>query len=390
MSTFNPAAPWVPESPFFADNRQAIENIFQQLEDDFPTTGAGEVLDVTSEGPTSEAMSWMWTRLMGQQHGSSEGLQNKVSITPTLEPHYQSSVDSLHYGPYGFTHPNPANPNLDYTHSLILGGLPQEMVSRLQAARGFDPRHGNVEASTLLVGQRLRWQSAPGERSVQEIYDMVRLYSGADMEELYHRSPWMRLEAQKAKNEKDDWSGPYATELAIGRLCTEAYFRNLIDWDNYGVTIVTDSEAHEQTYDFKGSVRVVPPRSEAVITYDLTDGTKAHILNAKAVARTQGVPRPTSDSQALEVVKLGMITENSERLSVATSLPHIRAGIDIFIRLLQGVPGIGTTEIVSHPWLPDKELLTALGELPATHKADMRIRALLAGKDPDAPELQKL
>jgi hypothetical protein len=47
-------------------------------------------------------------------------------------------------------------------------------------------------------------------------------------------------------------------------------------------------------------------------------------------------------------------------------------------------------DIASHSWLKDKELLVALGEIPATHKADMRLRAFAAGKDPDSPELVRL
>jgi len=383
------ALPWVPEQPFFAENRAAISAIVEQLQQDFPDHApAAAFADVTDE-PTPESMTWMWSHLMGQQHGSSEGWQGKVPLVAALEPQYQTAVGQLHYGPYGFATPTPANPELTYD-SLVLGGFPYEMVSRYQASYGLDPRQGNVETSVLMVGQRLRWKDAYGERSVPEIYDMVAQASGADIDELMRRSPWMQAEARKQQRENDDWSGPYATELEIGRLCTEAFFRDLIDWDNYAVSITEDATANEQTYEFKGETRVVPPRSESVVTYHLKNGTQAHVLNAAAVARTRGVPRPTSDSQAREIVELGLINPDADRVSLAVSLPHIRAGIDVFIRMLKAGQHIRHTEIVSPPWLPNKELVTALGEIPATHKADMRVRALLAGKDPDSPALQAL
>jgi len=42
---------------------------------------------------------------------------------------------------------------------------------------------------------------------------------------------------------------------------------------------------------------------------------------------------------------------------------------------------------VGHDWSPTKDPITALGEIIATHKADLRLRALMDGKNPDAPEL---
>ena len=386
---FHDALPWVPEQPFFAENQVAIGDIVMQLQQDFPDHAPAAAFESVTDEPTPASMAWMWSHLMGQHHGSSEGWQGKVPLVAALEPKYQTAVDQLHYGPYDFTKPVPANPELTYD-SLELGGFPHEIVPRYQASHGMDPRRGNVGTSILMVGQRLRWRNAYGERSVQEIYDVVAQASGADIDELMQRSPWMQAEARKQQRENDDWSGPYATELEIGRLCTEAFFRDLIDWDNYAVSITEDPNANEQTYEFQGETRIVPPRSESVITYHLKNGTKAHVLNAAAVARTRGVPRPTSDSQAREIVELGLINPHADRVSVAVSPPHIRAGIDIFVRLFQAGQRFEHTEIVSHPWLPDKELVTALGEIPATHKADMRMRALLAGEDPDSPALQAL
>lgn len=382
----------LPEKTFAEDNNPAISALLAQIRKDFPEAGANTVLaDKHNTGFSSEDMEWMWTHFMGRQHGTSEGSDGKLPLTSAYDGTYTPLISKLRYGTHGFTEAQPADPATHYTHSLILGGFPQEMASRLHAGLGNNPHNRNVDQVTLLVGQRLRWSQALGERSISDIYHMISHYTGTDMNTLREKSPWMREEERKVPDKRDHWSGPYATEFEIGRLCAEAYFRDLIDWKNYDVDTVEDSNAAEQTYAVNGVRNVVPARKEALVTYELKNGTKAHILNAAAVPRARGVPRPTSDSQARELIDLGLIgVHHPETLNVAVSPPHIRAGIDIFIRLLNARLDIVKAAIVSHKWLTDKEVITALGEIPATHKADLRLRALLSGQDPDSQELMAL
>jgi hypothetical protein len=328
---------------------------------------------------------------MGRQHGSTEGIENKIPLNAANESPYRPLVAQLHYGPYGFMEEHLAKQAEHRTNSLVMGGFADEMVQRYHAALGGDALLGNVDATTLLAGQRLRWRNAPGERSIQEIYEAVARQTGADMDALREKSPWIRAEEQKSRDETDIWSGPYATEFEIGRLCTEAYFREIIDWKGYEVESIEDSAANEQAFVFRGQTYHVPAREQAAVTYFLRNGTKAHVLNARALPRAQGVPRPNCDSQTREALELGLITDGPQNISVAVSPPHIRAGIDVVIRALSlAGERVRRTEIVAHAPLPGMEVLTALGEIPATHKADLRLRALFAGEDPDSKQLQML
>lgn len=384
------ACPWMPKALFFEENRVAFDGIFNQIAHDFPKSGVEHAYTPEGELPSSKAMQWMWTYLMGRQHGSTEGFEGKIHLTPDKEAPYWRLLQNVHYGPYSFTKPHLANSEDSCTNCLVLGGFPQEIMARFEAALP-DAKAGNVAATTLLVGQRLRWHTVIGERSLEDIYAAVAQQNNIDISQLRDRSPWMRAEERKAKRENDEWSGPFATEFEIGRLCTEAFFYDMIDWKNYEVSVTYDPSPAEQTYRVRGKTRTVPPRTEVLLTYELLNGTKVHILNGEAIARPWGMPRPTSDSQTREVVELGIIGSQNERIVASASLPHVRAGLDIIIRLLDLTPdSIASTEIVTHPLLPDKEVLAGLGEIPATHKADLRLRTLLAGGDPDAPELLSL
>jgi hypothetical protein len=333
MTERSSAHPEISKVPFFQDNLPTIQAIFRQLHNDFPGIRA-DALSLDNESrPTTESMDWMWTHFMGRQHGTMEGVENKVDLSSVDQSPYRSLISDLHYGPYGFADASPADPDTHYTASIVQGGLPQEISRRLQAGSGKDPRQGNVDHSIVLAGQRLRWGSVLGERSVPEIYETVAKHTGVDIDRLKEQSRWVRLEEAKKVIENDDWSGPFATEYEIARLCTEAYFQDLIDWKNYEPEVILDPNPSERSYEFRSSIQTVPPRTEALITYPLIDGRRASVLNAAAVPRPQGVPRPNSDSQTRELITLGLIGSQPETLNVAVSPPHIRAGIDTFIRL---------------------------------------------------------
>ena len=380
----------LPEKPFFEDNRSTIDALFAQLGSDFPESGAASVITTDEPQPTPEAMAWMWSHFMGRQHGTMEGIDEKIDLSSVDERPYKALIEKLHYDRYGFMDQLPTDPSTHYTASIIQGGLPQEIATRLQAGVGIDPRIGNVDDTIVLAGQRLRWTTQPGERSIEDIYEAVARETGVDIDRLREQSPWIRYEEAKPTIEGDVWSGSYATEYEIGRLTTEAYFHDLIDWKHYDPDYRLDPAPQDTSYDFRGTPMLVPSRTESLATYHLTNGTRVHVLNAAAVQRTQGVPRPNSDSQTREIVSLGIIGSRPETINVAVSAPHIRAGIDTFIRLLQERIDIVKLDIASHAWAKDKELISALGEIPATHKADMRLQALARGEDPDAPDLMSL
>ena len=130
--------------------------------------------------------------------------------------------------------------------------------------------------------------------------------------------------------------------------------------------------------------------------YHLKNGTNATLLNAAAIPRHNGGnPRPTCESQYREIIDSGVFSKNSADLelpmSVSVSTPHWRAVIEAPMRLLGNnnptLNRIPSILPVGHDWSPTKDPITALGEIIATHKADLRLRALMDGKNPDAPEL---
>jgi len=374
-------APWVPDTPFFEDNREVIDELFAQVARDFPESGAADVLDPNSPTPSPEAMSWMWTRLMGRQHGSTEGWGGKVPITKDLEEPYIPLASQLHYGPYRFMDANPLPADAHVDTALVTGGDPYESVRRLLAAVGNDPQNSNVDQVVYLGGQRMRWDIA-AERDSWSIQRAAWKAGAPGYETAIKHSPYLREEERKGKD-------AFVDETAIGRLCLEFAYGDIIDYDR-DVEITMDPDAQERVHVVEGKEVVIPARTEAVYTYHTTDGRKLHVLNGAAVQRPQGVSRPNTASQAAEVARFIPLPDKGT-FAIATSSPHIRAGVDAVISLLTVAPEkVGSSIIVTNTWEPKKELITALGEIPATHKADLRIRAKLAGQDPNSPELASL
>lgn len=388
--------PWLPDKEFLdGRNRQAIIDILGVIATDrsnqpFAEAAQAVASDVESGGELAPgSRDFMWARFMGVQHGTMEGGDGKVRVNEENYPRLRPLAEQLHYGGMRFLESNPADTTVEYGNSIILGGSAEEMPKRLRAARGEDPRDIAVRDTYLLVGQRQRWNGIPTEKDPDAILAAVsRSLDGVDMDKLKEKSPWLRDELRK-KVEAGSWDEAFATEMAIGRLGLEAYFdrHGLIDWEN-GIEEIAPSESQP-------SIPGVPERENVLITYHLLDGTRATLLDAAAVPRKRGVPRPTSDSQIKELLDLGVLERNKEYpLSIVTNSPHyLRAATDVAIRILAHPE---TRDIVIappvSPYRPSspENVLKALGEIPATYKADKRVHAVLRGEDPDARELADL
>lgn len=386
---------WVPEREFLdEENRQSITKILGVIATDrsnqqFAEAARAAANDIESGDLASDSRNFMWARFMGVQHGTMEGGDGKVRINEENYPKLLPLAGRLHYGDMRFLESNPADSTVEYGSSIVLGGSAEEMPKRLQAARGKNPRDITVRDTYLLVGQRQRWSGIPTEKNPDAILEAVsRSLGGVDMDRLEEKSPWLRDELRK-KVEAGSWDEAFATEMAIGRLGLEAYFdrHGLIDWEN-GIEETAPS-------DNQPSIPGVPDRENVLVTYHLLDGTRATLLNAAAVPRKRGVPRPTSDSQIKELLGLGVLERNKEHpISIVANSPHyLRAATDVAIRILAHPE---TRDIVIappvSPYRPSspENVLKALGEIPATYKADKRVHAVLRGEDPDSRELADL
>lgn len=386
---------WVPEREFLdEENRQSIIKILGVIATDcsnqqFAEAARAAANDIESGDLAADSRNFMWARFMGVQHGTMEGGDGKVRINEENYPKLLPLAEQLHYGDMRFLESNPADSTVEYGSSIVLGGSAEEMPKRLQAARGKNPRDIAVQDTYLLVGQRQRWSGIPTEKNPDAILAAVsRSLGGVDMDRLKEKSPWLRDELRK-KVEAGSWDEAFATEMAIGRLGLEAYFdrHGLIDWEN-GIEETAPS-------DNQPSIPGVPDRENVLVTYHLLDGTRATLLNAAAVPRKRGVPRPTSDSQIKELLGLGVLERNKRRpISIVANSPHyLRAATDVAIRILAHPE---TRDIVIappvSPYRPSspENVLKALGEIPATYKADKRVHAVLRGEDPDARELADL
>lgn len=302
-----------------------------------------------------------------------------------MEPLYIAHLRKMRYGKIAFIAAHTSSDEA-YNKGFVPCGTPKENIARTLAATNGQPLSGNVDELVVLSGQRLRWD-IPGERSVAELYATIGSASGADIDTLRELSPFIHSEEQRPTD--DPWTQPFATETAIARLAMEALFKDAIDWKNYPVSTTIDPQANEQYYDTIDGKKIVPARTEAMYTYHLKDGRRVHVMNGTAQPRPQGTPRPTADSQTREAVEL-LPMKNNEKIIVASSAPHVRVALDAIIRIIHLRKGkIGRADIATARWL-DTALIGALGEIPATHKADMRLRAALKGKNPDSPELVSL
>lgn len=382
--------PWLPEKGFWTENIEPISDILATVEERFPDYAPPAEATFTEEGPSDELRHWMWKRLMGIQHGSQQGFGGKLPVTADKEHLFAESYAQLHYGPYSFTQPHPVNPGAEYDKAYVLGGSPSHNTSRLLAAINNQPNEANVKDVILMAGQRLRW-NIPGEATVDDVYDTINRY-GFRSDDLREVSPWVRQqEAMAATATDNEWTRPFATEYDLARLTIETVYRGLINWKDYQAIETLDETAPSFEYTENGQTLWTPPREVTLVTYDLIDGRRVHVTNGVPVPRAQGTfPKPTSDSTTREAVEL-LGVNRGDRLVISSSIPHARAGVDALIRILS-LKGhkVAQADIVTADKEHEAELLTGLGEIIATHKADERLRAVLAGQSPDTDKLKSL
>ena len=142
MSKVADKLPWVPKELFLDQNRETISKILGSIATDpinsaFAEGAKQAQKDVEAGGLLSDATrQFMWRHWMGAQHGTAEGVRGKVLITPENHGDYWDSIKKLSYGNLGFTEGSSTPPDAEIGHSLVLGGYPEEMVARLQAAYG--------------------------------------------------------------------------------------------------------------------------------------------------------------------------------------------------------------------------------------------------------------
>lgn len=381
--------PWVADDLFWQQNDTEVREVMDLVAQDFP-----HVADIVDFDPNilpdSEQRAALWKLLMGRQHGLQEQSDGKVVISPEHEVAYRGSFDRLRYGDYSLMAATVLDHTVAYEHVGLIGGSPIENVHHLEAVTQ-NPVHGeNVSNIVALTGQRLRgiW-NLPGEHSVSDLFEAVGVATGTDMDELSVRSPWIRAELRR---QGTDWEAPFATEHEIFRLVGEASMVKLIDWRNYIDTVQT-IDPHGPNADMRYSdgdkVVIVPPRQQGLVTYELIDGRKLHIVNGAATPRAQGMPRATSTSIAEEALSYLIIPEGVNIAAVAQA-PHLRASMDTAIAYLNtlGPEYVRRFDVAAASWEPTITHITAmLGEIMATMKADYRLRAVLLGDDPNAPDL---
>ena len=379
---YGPNLPWLPEESFWQQNHEVLHDLFKTVAHDNPDSGADILLREPETEPSAEAMDWMWHHFMGKQHGTMEGADGKIPLARSNEYRYWPDFSRLHYGDHHLTIPSKLDTEQEYTKAFILSGTQGENIERLLTIVDYDPANENAREIIMMSGQRLRGWQAPGETSVDELLAVTAQESSADIEDLIEKSPFVKKELAKRGS---DWEAPFATEYTMCRLAVEVVFQKFIDWEEYPVDITEDALSTPLVYG-QADERSVPARTESMATYHLKDGRKVHVINGKAILRNgDGLPRPTSDTQTREAVELLLPEDSREKIVIASSVPHVRAALDALTRILDMRGGnVEHADIVTGRWLPWKELLAGFGEIPATHKADQRLRAVLNKQDPDS------
>lgn len=174
-----------------------------------------------------------------------------------------------------------------YNHLLMTGAKYKAMViravtlmARLYKADAKPREVVQFEKIFGLFGQRPRQaRDRTGgvvDGTVEEIYDSLAAAVQAH--------PWViaQMALQELPDADDEWGGAFATEFELGIL---------------SLIVATDGEIlvgePVPCYDYE-SLPGVPLRTVESITLTLRDGTEIIAINAPAVERPYGAPRPTS------------------------------------------------------------------------------------------------
>jgi len=201
---------------------------------------------------------------------------------------------------------------------------------------------------------------------------------------------------QRQLPEGEPWHQPYAGEAEIARVSLElALMRadgELFNWNDHVVTEPYNPGAKDLIWEEWH----VPARNVRAWEYHLQNGKSAWVVNAPALPRhTQtgepSEPRPNGDTATQEAFNLLANDWRTHENIVGTAAPHIRLGIDTAIRMVgMSANTLQPIHLSSAAWEVHEPLITGIANIVSTDKADKRLRALLAGQDPDSPELRAL
>jgi hypothetical protein len=384
--------PWLPDQTFGEQNADAISDILEEVATDYPHTAATVDFDPAAfpQLPKEQRQD-VWRLLMGRQHGVQDKSDGKVEVTPNREATYRRALGHIAIGPHSMMEEVAADPRKEYHMALLTAGTPYENHARLRSAKASDAKE-----VVALTGQRMRgmWPNIPGEGSVADLFVVTSQEAGMDATELKYYSPFVQAELEKSGR---DWQAPFGTEYHLYRLAAEAEYAAQIDWKNYDETVIVQPLAgvnQEMRYYDGDQLVVVPPREEGAVTYHLMNGKQIHIVNGAALPRPHGAPRATSTSIAQEAMQYVPIPDDARLVAIAAA-PHLRAAMDTAITYLDVARTTGQRiermDVAASPWeLRTTNIVAALGELVATTKADARLRAVLAGNDPNSSELMDI
>lgn len=356
---------------------------------DFPSAAETVNFDPLTMPPDAQRRD-LWKLLMGRQHGNQEQSDGKVVIPEDRKAIYTAHLDRIRYGRHSFMGAVPLDTEVAYDAAGLGSGTPLEDINRLRAVFGTEVRGENVANTITLTGQRLRgiWP-VPGEGSVDELLNVAGQGTGTDIDELTGRSPWIQAELRRTG---EDWTAPFPTEWEICRFVGEAVLYQQIDWKNYDDVVETTPPIGPNeavTYEDKGVAVTMPPREHGMVTYHLKNGQRWHVVNGAAVPRAHGMPRATCTSIAEEAA-LYLPPLRGASMVAVSGAPHLRGAVDTAIAYMDklGADHFARFDVAGGPWVHEvTDLVAALGEIMATMKADLRLRAVLSGQNPNTPAL---
>lgn len=388
----NTPTSWLPDQTFWQQNAGSVREVASLAAADYPEQAATMDFNPTVL-PSKEQRVAIWKFWMGRQHGK-QGGEDKVDIKWERRAAYVSALGEVAVGEQSIMEPVPVNPDIAYDQALLNCGTPEENVTRLETAD-----KPNIKEIVALTGQRKRgmWPNVVSEQSLEGVIQATGKKTGADMDALLMISPFAQAEMARTGSE-EGWDGPFASEYEMFRLAVEAKFHHLIDWQNYDRTVTVQAPVgpnEEANYMDGDRLITMPPRREGAVTYHLTDGRKVHVVNGAAVARPGAAPRANSTSIAQEAMNYVPLPEKANVVAIS-AVPHFRAAMDTIITYLdEGRKGategsIARADIATSKMGPNTHLVAALGELMATMKADLRLRAVLRGENPNSDHLNDI
>lgn len=404
------AIAFVPETGFVEQNREPIQQVFDALAQDYPDRfvqvdsheySTAQALQIDDQHElTSAARRFLWVFAQGAQHGYDRGVQGKIPIDQDDVSRYMGLLGDINYGDYnlvtgGGTEVDAAGKNL-----LVGCGFPHLNAGRLAVAViGNHEKLWEVSGLAMPTGQRPRWRDNPNERTSYTVIERTAAFTGLNLNSSHDQalldawmtqSPFARAQFALPEGQRFAFEADEArVALELGMLSVPGLF----DFSDYPVIAHRDEQA--EPLQWKGGV--VPAREDAAYQYVAANGRSFWVVNAAAQKRiapdgSESEPRPNGDSATREAYQFVGNEWQTHETIIATGAPHIRLGLDTAIRMVQMSGGvIKPLHLIAGHWGQEGEPpITGIANIVSTYKADKRARALLAGKNPDAPELTSL